>query len=186
MLYNSVKGINGLLLRITGQIFLSGKLCLYCKSMALILCTHSNMLTFIALFTPGSKSVIRSGWADNQCKLVTAPGCSEAVGWMVLLVGCEMKKVKDSHCWGRDLYLGQAWGQWCWHIPHEFPCAFNRGLAFSQFISWREAFIAGILVKKEIFFACLRTNCKVISNHILFVCKSHSNKHQHSQLFDLH
>lgn len=80
VLYNSVKGMNCLLLRITGQIFLSGKLCLYCKSMALVLCTHSNMLTFIALFTPGSKSVIRSRWADNQGKLVTAPSCSEAVG----------------------------------------------------------------------------------------------------------
>lgn len=89
-----------------------------------------------------------------------------------------MKKVKDGRCWGRKLYLGQAWGQWWWHILHEFPCAFNRGLTFPHFISWREAFIAGILIKKEVLFACLRTNCKVNSDHILFVRKSHSSKHQ--------
>lgn len=57
-----------------------------------------------------------------------------------------------------------------WHIPHEFPCTFNRGLAFSRFISWIEAFIASVLMNKEIrfFFALLRIDFKIISNHILF------------------
>ena len=76
VLYNSVRGINYLLLRVTSHRFLSGKLCLYCKSMAFVLCTHSNVLTFIAHFTSGSKSAIRSGWAENEYKLVTAPSCS--------------------------------------------------------------------------------------------------------------
>lgn len=166
--------------------FLSGKLCLYCKSWASVPCIDSNMLTFIARFTPGSKSAIRFGWTDNKFKLVTMCNCSETMGWRALLVGYEMKKVKYRHSWGRKLCVGQAWRQWCWHIPLDFLSIFNRGLAFFQFISWREAFIAGILIMKEIFFACLRTNSKAISSHILFVPKSHFSKHHHRQLFHLH
>lgn len=166
MLYNSFREINFLLLSFACQRFLSSKLCLYCKPMALVLCKHNNMLIFIAHVTLGSKSTIRC--ADKLSKLITAPHRVEMVGWRALLVGCGMRRVEYSHWWGRRLCFGQAWGQGCWHIPHEFPCTFNRGLTFSQFISWREAFVASVLIKEEInFFAHLSIDSNMMSNHIL-------------------
>lgn len=63
---------------------------------------------------------------------------------------------------------------------------FNIGLAFFQFISWREAFTAGIFIKKEIYFTCPRTNCEAISGYVLFISNSHFYKDQPSQLFVLH
>lgn len=66
-----------------------------------------------------------------------------------------------------------------------FPILVIATLPFSQFISWREALIAAIVIKKEVVFASLTTNCEVVSNRILFVCKSHFNLYQHKQLFDL-